>query len=838
MAIRDGLTADKGEYTTGETIKVSFTLSKPLSDKNKCIQWSLNGKSFDSKGKNIEMSVKDNLADGVIYTLTINDCAVTDSGDYSVKLLSKPGDKKTEFYSGSVNCLVNAEKLIIDSNWKPEIQIKEGEDLDLFVTISKACNIKDLVLLKEKNKLVNNEAVKLTIENKIIDKAEQCEIRVRINEAIPPDAGKYRLVYIEPKSKPQEEVELGATSLKVSETQYEVLDILATNKDSYLTGDDIILSIKLSKPLVDKQKNVDLKLNDKVINIKNITLTEDIAENLETVYYFKFKNGQPDLNAGEYKLKLCSKVNDVKSEFYSGAVMVKFSDSDDLNIDFTSTELTVSNKKPREGDTVAVTAKFTKPLNPKVVKVQWYLNKDKADRSQRFVFSNPSEIETCFEIKPLKRTDEAALIQAALVTVKDNKEIKRASVQLEQPIKFVSDLKTGKGKYEESEPVEMICELNKIPESLKLLRSPQTPEDIFNITLDTQKDKQTVEIDNYTVQVVQSKDKTFKVKVTNHKPDQAVDSAKFLIELNEGELTSNECSLEIKPAKLKFTEDIKALTTDLIENKNKIEISFTLSRKDLKPEDIKADVQLVLKRGRSKEDTFTSSVFEVTVSPEQLSTETTTFLLTMKDFASESDSGEYYLKLKSSGERSPNTVMLNVENSNFFLLELPEMLEVYEGEMIKLAVKCTKIVSEFTWTKNGEKLVVKEDKYKKDKLSYLFEVKQAKESDAGDYVFSCEHGKASCKCTVTVKVKPEKLVKSLGDLVKVKEGETINLKVTYDKPVAEKDLQLFLNDAPFVPSDHGDLAEVKLNKNEFTVQIKNAQATRDEGIYLFFFYIF
>ena len=214
---------------------------------------------------------------------------------------------------------------VLESNWKAEMNIKEGEQLELFVVINQACNIKDLMLLKDKNKLADSEAVKLTLENKKAeDGSERCEVKMTIKDAIPPDSGKYRLVFVDSAGQKPKEIELGATSLKVEESPYGVLEALKADKVTYKPGEDIVLSIKLSKPLIDKQRNVSFMLNGKTINIKDITLVEEISESLETVYSFVIKAAKPGLHDGEYSLKLCSKVNDMKSQFYSGVVTVAF----------------------------------------------------------------------------------------------------------------------------------------------------------------------------------------------------------------------------------------------------------------------------------------------------------------------------------------------------------------------------------------------------------------------------------------------------------------------------------------------------------------------------------
>ena len=54
----------------------------------------------------------------------------------------------------------------------------------------------------------------------------------------------------------------------------------------------------------------------------------------------------------------------------------------------------------------------------------------------------------------------------------------------------------------------------------------------------------------------------------------------------------------------------------------------------------------------------------------------------------------------------------------------------------------------------------------------------------------------------------------------------------FDREVKQEDLKLFLNDNEFVPAEHGDQVEFKLNKdNEYTIQITGAQLGRDDGKY-------
>ena len=61
-------------------------------------------------------------------------------------------------------------------------------------------------------------------------------------------------------------------------------------------------------------------------------------------------------------------------------------------------------------------------------------------------------------------------------------------------------MKASKAKYEVNEIFEVSCELSGgIPGDLKLMRSPEEPENVLEVKFDTAKDSQTIEVDNYTV---------------------------------------------------------------------------------------------------------------------------------------------------------------------------------------------------------------------------------------------------------------------------------------------------------------------------------------------------
>jgi len=463
-----------------------------------------------------------------------------------VKVRSKASEPKSEFYKGTAQVKIASDSIqLLDSNWKPTTELNEGDNLEFFVLLNRACNIKDFVLLKDGKKLVETEAIKLDLANRNDETGqERCTVKLLVKEAIPPDAGKYRLVYVKEK-----ETELGACSLKVLEAKCEVLEGLRADKEQYTAGEDIVLFVKLSKPLVDKHKNVVLTRNDskKPINIsKEMVLTEDIDENLVTVYYFKIKSGQPGLHDGTYTLTLQAKINDVSSQFYSGSCSVKFAGAD---LDFDGA-LTASDPRPEEGGSLKVTAKLTEPLDHRLFKIQWYLNGEKADKGLRFALSSASDVEASFELKALKAGDEGGLVEAALVSVKDNKELKRIKLQLERPVKFVSDLKASKAKFEADEATEMTCEVSVLPESLKLFRGVKESKVVLELAGFEDKESQSVDVEDYSVEVSRAKDgRSCRLRIVNRKPDAKADSDKFWLELNGGQCSSNECKIEIKPAK-------------------------------------------------------------------------------------------------------------------------------------------------------------------------------------------------------------------------------------------------------------------------------------------------
>ena len=92
----------------------------------------------------------------MVYTLKIKAGEIgKNDGDYTVKLLTNPSDTKSEFYTGSINVKIIDDALkVLNSNWPEDIQVKEGEPIELFVETNKPIkDVKDIILYKDKNKI-------------------------------------------------------------------------------------------------------------------------------------------------------------------------------------------------------------------------------------------------------------------------------------------------------------------------------------------------------------------------------------------------------------------------------------------------------------------------------------------------------------------------------------------------------------------------------------------------------------------------------------------------------------------------------------------------------------
>jgi hypothetical protein len=155
IEVLEPLKADKEKYLVGDKVKLTIKLSKPLEDDVKCANWSLNGKLIDTKSKDLEVGSEKNPDGTVVYFLIVKKSKIDqDSGEYRLRLKSKPDDEKSEFYNSSITVKIDEKPLeILESNWKQEISLPEDENLELFLIINKQIkDINDIVLTKEGKK--------------------------------------------------------------------------------------------------------------------------------------------------------------------------------------------------------------------------------------------------------------------------------------------------------------------------------------------------------------------------------------------------------------------------------------------------------------------------------------------------------------------------------------------------------------------------------------------------------------------------------------------------------------------------------------------------------------
>jgi hypothetical protein len=515
--------------------------------------------------------------------------------------------------------------------------------------------------------------------------------------------------------------------------------------------------------------------------------------------------------------------------------------------------LSASNPKPVEGENVSVTATLSKPIDDKKYKLVWYFNGqlvDKTKKQPRFSLGSKSDIESLFEIKPLKAADEGGLVEVAIIKLDNNKELQRLSLRFDKPLKLLSELKTTKPQYVEEGVAEMSCEVNKIPEKIVLAKNPKEPVELITITPNTSLEKQIIdENDKYKIELKKTKDDSYKLTIAISDLVPKEDAAKYWLSFNEDELSSNECQLNIQPVELKFKGDITTPNKNPLDSIEHIQINFSLNKK-VPVEDLLSDLQVVLKRPLKKEEVLPVSSYDLVLDeekPETTAKSVVSYKIVMKLPASvDTDTGIYNLKLNSSKDKSPNSLNIEVLSRNLFVMEMPEKLELFEGEPLKLQVKCNQQIINYYWLKDDEKLSYREDqKNKVEKLTFMFSISAAKLADSGAYEFVCDDFKertqnaqlikTRSKCDVLVKPKQERQIKSLNDLgtIRLKEGDTLVLPVKFDKRVPEEDIGVYLNGNEFVPEEHGNEVSIKYNPdlNTYVVQIENVQPGRDEGVF-------
>ena len=504
-----------------------------------------------------------------------------------------------------------------------------------------------------------------------------------------------------------------------------------------------------------------------------------------------------------------------------------------FEIDF-SAPLKTSSKCPSDGENLKIIAKLTKPLNSSKLNVQWFVNSVPVEQGSKF----PRHISSCcddeyiLEIKPLIKAEEGCLIEACIVS--DNSELKRTSIVLEKPLKLLKELKSLKANYIEGSNGEMACEISKKPLNAKLFKNKnKNISELLFVHFDKDQEGQKINENDFIIEYKKGDSNNFKISINNVNYNDHL--ANYWVEFNDNQLCSNECFLNINKTEIKFVGKIEALNYNPIENIDKIEIKFTLN-KFLSIEELNTDLQVIAKKP-IKPETINSSSFTINV----CDSKDLTYVLTMKNAVSYLDSGIYLLKLISSRQESANSLEISCLPSNLFTVELPERLEIFEEEPLKLQVKCIMSPKNFEWLKDSE-TINKKERLTSVNSTFIYTVSNAKMSDSGVYEFICkdfaekqkfETMKCSSKCLVVVKKVPEKQIKSLNDLglVRVREEDPINLTVKFDKPLEKESIKVYLNENEFTPEEHGDECFIKYNKenNTFNIQIIKSKKGRDDG---------
>ncbi|CAM6005235.1 unnamed protein product [Sphagnum balticum] len=128
------------------------------------------------------------------------------------------------------------------------------------------------------------------------------------------------------------------------------------------------------------------------------------------------------------------------------------------------------------------------------------------------------------------------------------------------------------------------------------------------------------------------------------------------------------------------------------------------------------------------------------------------------------DSGNYTLKLNKTQEKAPNSIVFEVTSKNIFTLELPETLEVYIDEPMKLEVKSNQPLLVYKWFKDGEKLC----QGRVNKSTYVYSIHVESAQRARDQGTVCiKTANSASECQVVVEEKPLRFLTEL-DAVKIK----------------------------------------------------------------------
>ncbi len=606
-----------------------------------------------------------------------------------------------------------------------------------------------------------------------------------------------------------------------------------------------------------------------------------VPEEENTVHVLIVNDFKPESDCANYKIKVFEKIEKGEAEFEAeSSVLVAVNDPDEQKeevkevenepeaveeekkeeikeepkkkeLEFVD-ELSVNNSKPSNGDNLLVSAKLSQPFDDKLYKLQWFINKKpvNADDKQNVSrFSTGFHLPTdaadhqttpFFEIKPIKGEEEGCLIELSLQNA-NGKEIKRLSLQLARPLKMLRELKSSHGEYKVNSHAELTCELNRKPcKNATLFKANKSivnfelldgatnkyEQRVFKLELNSNKDNSLCKL-KLTIENLELDDNTARSSSSN-----------YWLEFDDQELTTNECKFAVKQEDLKFVGEITSPNLNPLESVDNVTLDFGLNLR-LPEDELARDVQVYLTRPMKKKELIDSTSYDLVLNDKEdkKSANEVYYRIVLKKPCQLDDSGQYSLKINSSQVSSPNSLKFDVKTKNIFALELPESIEVTENEPVQLQVKCNQVLQAFHWLKDQQNFNLHPTKV--DRSNYTLKIEKAKLSDAGVYEFVCDEfesvkgAKHSTRCKLSVKALPEKQIKSLNDLgvLRIKEGDELNLEVKFDKPV--DDVKLFFEDAEFISDEHGNDVQLKYDADSrtFTLKVRNVQPKRDEGNY-------
>jgi len=211
-----------------------------------------------------------------------------DSG--ALKLCIK--NERRDLVGSTKLTVVPADNLaVVMSDWKPQVTIKEGESLTLTLTVNRPLkDLSEFSLFKGKTKLVGTDGARLEFTNR----GDVCDVKLVLVESIPPDTGKYRLVY--------KDAELAATDLSVEEIALKVVKELAADKGEYLPKEEVRVSFVLSKPVGDKDKCLSWLFGGKAMDLKSKQVEVVVEDRLleGVVYTLVVKACEQGKHDGEF----------------------------------------------------------------------------------------------------------------------------------------------------------------------------------------------------------------------------------------------------------------------------------------------------------------------------------------------------------------------------------------------------------------------------------------------------------------------------------------------------------------------------------------------------------